>query len=169
MEILSNSNARISSLAAQHRRSYVGSRLSGAATCRRQSDACALLTEDQVSTAIEAKAEPGQHMVPSSTRQCIWSDDPSHDVTHRRVTLNIGTMQAFTMGRSAATKLKTEAVSGVGDDAYYILFGGDSPQLVVRKGDKVFDVRVLDGFQFKPLTDVKARELTLAKAAAAKL
>jgi hypothetical protein len=135
-----------------------------------EADACALLTEEQVSAAIEAKALAGKHLVPTSTKQCIWSDDPNHSTDHRRVTLNIGALRSFDLGKSNPG-LTTEAVSGVGDAAYYIIYKADAPTIVVRKGDSVFNLRILNGFKFKALTldEERARELTLAKAAAAKI
>ncbi|HSC30573.1 MAG TPA: hypothetical protein VLD17_02530 [Gemmatimonadaceae bacterium] len=63
--------------------------------------------------------------------------------------------------------IKTAPASGVGDDAYYVLYGSASPQLMVRKGSVQFGVRVLNGLKFKPFTldQEKAKELTLAQAA----
>jgi hypothetical protein len=133
-------------------------------------DACSLLTEDQVSAAIEAKSQPGQRLFASDPKHCIWSDDPQHGVDHRRVTVDIMPLQSFTVGKSVP-QYKTEPVSGVGDEAYYIIYKADAPELVVRKGNSVFGVRLLNGFKAKPLTidESKARDLTLAKAAAAKI
>src|SRR5215470_11081008 len=113
-------------------------------------DACALLTEDQVSAAIEAKSQPGQRLVASSPKHCIWSDDPQHGVDHRRVTVDIMPLQSFTMGKSVP-QYKTEPVAGVGDEAYYIIYKGDAPELVVRKGGSVFGVRLLNGLKAKAL------------------
>lgn len=133
-------------------------------------DACALLSEEQVSAAIEVKTLPGQHLLPVSTRQCIWSEDPKPNTDHRRVTLNITTVRSFTIGKSNPG-LTIEPVTGVGDDAYYIIFRADAPTLVVRKGEASFDLRLLNGSKAKALSidELKARELTLAKAAVGKL
>jgi hypothetical protein len=133
-------------------------------------DACTLLTEDQVSAAIETKSQPGQHAGKSSTKSCIWSDDPNHGVDHRRVTLSITSLTGFNVGKTVK-QATAEPVSGLGDDAYYMIYTGDAPTLVVRKGDSAFNVRLLNGFKAKPipLAEVKARELTLAKAAVTKL
>jgi hypothetical protein len=62
-------------------------------------------------------------------------------------------------------------VAGLGDDAYYMIYRADAPTLVVRKGDTAFNIRLLNGSKTKaiPMAEVKARELTLAKAAVAKL
>ncbi|HEV8446235.1 MAG TPA: hypothetical protein VGQ44_05425 [Gemmatimonadaceae bacterium] len=131
-------------------------------------DACSLLTQDQVSAAIEAKSLPGE---PSGKgKACIWSDDPKHDVGHRRVTMSIGSLIGFNNGKSIPN-IKTEPVTGLGDDAYYMIYRADGPLLVVRKGNVVFTVRLLDGLKLKPIGEaqLKARELALAKDAVAKL
>lgn len=133
-------------------------------------DACTLLTEDQVSAAIEAKSQPGQHGGKTSTKTCIWSDDPNHGIDHRRVTVAITSLTGFNVGKTVK-QATAEPVAGLGDDAYYMIYTGDAPTLVVRKGDTAFNVRLLNGFKAKPipLTEVKARELALAKAAVTKL
>jgi len=133
-------------------------------------DACALLTEQQVNAAIEIKTLPGKHLVPTNTKECIWSEDAKPSTEHRRVTLTMNTLTSFNLGKSS-NGLKTEPVSGVGDEAYYIVFRADSPMLVVRKGGSAFTVRVLNGSKAKALTldEEKARDLSLGKAAVAKL
>jgi hypothetical protein len=80
------------------------------------------------------------------------------------------TMAAFDMGKSN-TQLKPEPVSGIGDEAYYEVFGSDSPLLVVRKGSSAFNIRILNGLASKPFAvgEVKAKEADLAKAVVAKL
>lgn len=134
-------------------------------------DACSLLTEDQVSAAIEAKSQPGQHGGRSNTRSCIWSDDPNHGGDHRRVTLSFTTLAGFNVGKSVP-RTTAEPVAGIGDEAYYMIYQShDAPTLVVRKGNAAFNIRLLNGLKAKALSEaeVKARELTLAKAAVGKL
>jgi hypothetical protein len=133
-------------------------------------DACTLLTEDQVSAAIEAKSQPGQHGGKTTTKTCIWSDDPNHGIDHRRVTLAITSLTGFNVGKTVK-QATAEPVAGLGDDAYYMIYRADAPTLVVRKGDTAFNIRLLNGSKTKaiPMAEVKARELTLAKAAVAKL
>ena len=134
-----------------------------------QGDACALLTLSEVNTAIEATSEPGQHLVASNTKQCMWTDAPSASLDHRRVVLTYSVPAAFDFGKKTSHPA-AEAVSGVGDDAYYEFFGADAPALVVKKGGTVITIRLLNGLKAKALdmSTLKARELVLAKAAAAK-
>ena len=133
-------------------------------------DACSLLTEAQASAAIEVKVGPGKHAVASSTRQCMWSDDPAASVDHRRLILTFSNPAAFDVGKTTP-RFKAEPVSGVGDDAYYEFFGADAPTLVVKKGSTVITIRILNGLKLKEIgrDAIKAKELELAKAAVTKL
>jgi hypothetical protein len=135
-----------------------------------QADACSLLTDAQVNAAIEATTQPGRHVAASSTKQCMWSDDPDHALDHRRVVLTYSAPTSFDIGKKVSHPA-AESVSGVGDDAYYEFFGTDAPALVVKKGGTVFTIRLLNGFKAKALDQatVKSRELALAKAVAAKV
>ncbi len=129
-------------------------------------DACTLLTLQQVSAALEVTSQAGKHISPTIKTSCIWSDDTAASVDHRRATLSIMRPQGFDMPRSSGA-MKTAPAQGIGDDAYYLLFGSASPQLMVRKGGVQFSVRILNGFKFKPFTfeEEKAKEATLAQAA----
>jgi hypothetical protein len=132
--------------------------------------ACSLLSVAQVNAALEIKSLPGKPPFPAAQKLCMWSDTPQASITNRRLTLSLMTRAGFDAGKSNK-QIKVEAVSGIGDEAYYEFFGSDSPLLVVRKGGSAFNVRILNGLKFKPfaLTQVKAKEADLAKAAVAKL
>lgn len=125
-----------------------------------------MLTLAQVSAALELPSQVGQHISPTITTSCKWSDDTAGSVDHRRVTLSIISPQGFDLPRSPGG-MKTAPAPGIGDDAYYVLYGSDSPQLMVRKGSVQFSVRILNGFKFKPFTldQEKSKEATLAQAA----
>jgi hypothetical protein len=136
-------------------------------------DACALLTEADVSAALEVKSMPGKRVVESSPKACIWSDDPSGGFRNRRVTLTITPVAGFDAAKSnLATRLTIEPVAGVGDDAYYEIFRtSETPMLAVKKGGTAFVVRILNGLKLKAFAReaVKAKEAELGKDAAAKL
>ena len=133
------------------------------------SDACSLLTAGEVSAALEIKSLPGKPAFAGSTKACIWSDAPDASISNRRVTLSItASTTAFALMKSSP-RLTIETVSGIGDDSFYeILKSRETPILQVRKGGSVFTLRILNGLNSKPLTldAVKAKEATLAKAAA---
>jgi hypothetical protein len=128
-------------------------------------DACALLTADETSKALEVTSLPGKRLVASSPKVCIWSDDPNHGVSNRRVTVSIMAAAAFAIGKSGADKRVTiKPASGIGDEAYYELFKSDSPFLIVRKGGTTFNVRILNGLKLKAFTleQEEAKEADLA-------
>ncbi len=135
-----------------------------------QPGACTLLTEAQVTAALEVKSLPGKPPFPNANTMCMWSDDPGGAITNRRVTLSLMRQAAFDLVKGNS-RIKKEPVSGIGDEAYYQLFGSDSPALVVRKGSSAFNIRILNGLKFKPfaMDQVKAKEADLAKDAVAKL
>ena len=135
-------------------------------------DACSLLTEAEVSAAIEVKSLPGKRAVESSPALCIWSDDASAGVNNRRVTLSITKTIGFDAAKSNLRSLTIEPVSGIGDDAYYEIFKTrETPILAVKKGSTAFVIRILNGLKLKPLAidAVKAKEAELGKAAAGRL
>jgi hypothetical protein len=132
-------------------------------------DACSLLTATEASAALEVPVQKGQHLMEPSKTACIWTDAASiSDIDHRRVSVSIMAQIAFDHTKTSPG-LKTEPVSGVGDDAYYVLPKGGGPILNVKKGAVYIQIKVLNGLKAKPpLSEdaVKAKELTLAKAAA---
>src|SRR5262249_29392298 len=111
-------------------------------------DACALLTETDVSTALEVKSLPGTHLVQSSTKVCTWSDVAGTDINHRRVLVSMTSTAAFNVVKSRTGPITIEPVSGIGDEAYYqIPKSSESPFLFVRKGSAAFSVRILNGLK----------------------
>ena len=133
-------------------------------------DACSLLTVQEVSAALEVQSLPGKPLFGHSTA-CSWSDDAAQSVDHRRVTLSVVNTTVPFNTMKTSPRLTIEPVSGVGDDAYYVLLKSDSPQLAVRKGGTVIQIRVLNGLKAKPfnLAQEKAKEAALGKAAAARI
>jgi len=135
-------------------------------------DACALLTETDVSAALEVKSLAGTHLVQSSTKVCSWSDVAGNDINHRRVVVSVTSAASFNALKSRAGIITMEPVSGIGDDAFYeIPKSSESPFLFVRKGNAAFSVRILNGLKLKAFTrdEEKTKEAALAKAAAGRL
>ena len=135
------------------------------------SDACSLLTAGEVSAALEIKSLPGKAAFAGSPKACVWSDSANTSVSNRRVTLSItASTTAFELMKSSP-RISIETASGIGDDSFYeIPKGHETPILQVRKGGSVFTLRILNGLKSKPFTleDVKQKEATLARAAAAR-
>lgn len=135
-----------------------------------EQDACALLTPAEVSKALEVTSRAGQRLIAASPKACWWSDIDKSDMSNRRVALSLMQVAGFNVGKSSS-RIVTETVTGIGDEAYYELPKGASPFLFVRKGNNAFSVRVLNGLKFKAFTleQEKAKEADLAKAAVARL
>jgi len=134
------------------------------------SDACALLTTDEASAALEVKSLAGRPVIAGNSTLCIWTDSATDSVDHRRITLAIAnSTTSFSMAKASGV-IPTETASGIGDEAYYALPKGESPILRVRKSSSAFTLRILNGLKLTALTvdQVKAKEATLAKAAVAR-
>lgn len=122
-------------------------------------DACALLTQAQVSSVLGASVGAGQHLGANSL--CGWGQ-----MGGKRVVLSMYTqmgsmtpVQRFNNAKNTPVKgiIKTP-VSGIGDDALYMTTPGLGTGLFFRKGSAAFDLRVY-GF---PLEQIKEKEKTLA-------
>ena len=143
-----------------------------AASSRRSTPvACTLLTAADATTALEVPSQPGRVLVDSTT--CVWSGDPAASDSSRRVTLVTHSLRAFGYAmHPAITTIKIEPISGIGDEAFYQVYPNDqSPFVWVRKGDTVFDIRILTRMKPRPFTtdQEKSKEAVLAKAAVLRL
>jgi hypothetical protein len=112
-------------------------------------EACALITQAQVSAALEIPVDGGTPISRPST--CQWMGKG------RFTTLTImqplggkNAVERFDAGKkSNMPGIITEPVSGVGDEAYYIYFNTKERSglgLVVKKGSSAFEIRVY-GFE----------------------
>jgi hypothetical protein len=129
-------------------------------------DACTLLTLDQINTTLDAKLGGGEHIVPSDTLLCGWSEPGGPTITNKRVMLSITNPQKFEIGKTPIKGIDKTPVSGIGDDAFYTTAGGLGTTLSVKKGNFCFNLSVKGNF---PLDKVKAMEKTLAQDALAKM
>lgn len=149
----------------------VGSR--GSSPSRREVEACTLLSNVDASKALEVSSVSSKRLVESSPTGCVWSNDAAASDTSRRVALVTHSPTAFQIAkRPAITAIKIEPVAGIGDEAFYQLYPGDSsPFIWVRKGNTAISIRILTGVKPRPFTleQEKSKEATLAKSAVAKL
>ena len=129
-------------------------------------DACTLLTVDQINTTLDAKLVSGEHVVPSDTLLCGWSEPGGPTITNRRVTLSITNPQKFEIGKTPIKGIDKTPVSGIGDDAFYTTASGLGTTLSVKKGTFCFNLSVKGNF---PLDKVKAMEKTLSQDVLAKV
>ena len=97
-------------------------------------DTCAMLTADQVTSALGEPAGPGKPEPDFDTPQCEWQPASGHNGT---VTLDVGPW----VGNPGIEPLKLgTAVSGVGDEAY----DAGNTGLYVRKGSNGLRVWVFN-------------------------
>jgi hypothetical protein len=129
--------------------------------------ACQKLTDAEVSAALAITVNPGAPIAKPTS--CQWMGKG------RFATLTINQdkngktpLAQFAAGKASALPgITAEPVSGVGDDAYYVYFGGQDHTgmgLVVKKGTQVFEVRVY-GYT---IAEGKGVAKTLAQHAAAR-
>jgi len=108
-------------------------------------EACTLITQIQVSAALEVPVGAGTPIASPSTCQWIGKG--------RFATLTItqplggkGPVDRFNAGKTSTMPgITIEPISGVGDDAYYVYFSNTRRAglgLVVRKGSSAFEIRV---------------------------
>lgn len=123
-----------------------------------QDDACALLTQQEVSAALGVAVEKGQPLVPNDRKLCGWAPPGGPKIDGKKATLFVTTPREHDMGRTPVKGIEKTPVSGVGDDAYYVTTPGFGTAINVKKGSKAFQVRV-GGF---PPDKEKAIEKSLA-------
>ena len=113
----------------------------GAVKAGTPSDACALLTAPQVSSALGTVVGQGQPITPNNTTSCTWSEQAVPAGTERNVTVSLMTAKSFENGKTPMTGITKTPVGGIGDDAYFIEPHAMTAGLSVRKGDACFQVR----------------------------
>jgi hypothetical protein len=129
-------------------------------------DPCALLTEAQVGAALGAQVTVVKYV--SDAKHCHW-EQGKRVATVVDAHLMVEAAKSYDaakgmMGMSG--KVTRVAVSGLGDDAYYLVGRRDAP-LFVKKGNSAIRVAV-DGKGWS-MEEIKAKEKALASALLAKL
>ncbi len=124
------------------------------------SDACALLTPEQVGDALGAKVGAGKYVSPAFTKTCTWT------APGVIVTLMLQSVEAFQAGKTAPVPSVVTAASGVGDDAYYLAVG-NIIGLGAKKGTAAFKVTVYSSSM--PMQNKQTIEKTLAQQVLTKL
>lgn len=133
-----------------------------AAAAPSAADACSLLTQAQVTSALGASVGAGAWVTPTFKTTCTWRAAPGGGY----VTLMMEGLDAFNAGKVAYVKsIVVTPVSGIGNDAYYLAVG-DNVGLIVKKGNAAFKVAV---YGEESLDQKKAIEKTLAAQVVAEL
>jgi hypothetical protein len=134
------------------------------------SDACSLLTQARVGAALGVPVAAGQHLVPSKPSSCGWAQATERG--GKRVVVDmfaasggLSAVDRFNNAKAPMHGVTKNAVSGVGDEAYFITTPGVGTALNVKKGSSVFQIRVY-GFS---APQIMAIEKALAQDALARL
>jgi hypothetical protein len=113
-----------------------------AAVAAPSGDACALLTPAQVGAALGVPVGAGSYVTPTFKKTCTWTSTTSGG---GYVTLLLQDVSGFDGGKRlaqvGAKNVSLTSISGVGDDAYYLVVG-DQVGLIVKKGNGAFKVAV---------------------------
>jgi hypothetical protein len=124
------------------------------------SDACALLTAEQVREALGAKMGAGKYVSPGFTKTCTWT------APGVIVTLMLQNAEAFKAGKAAPVPSVVTPANGLGDDAYYLTVGNISG-LIVKKETAAFKVTIYSSSL--PMETKQKIEKTLAQQVLSKL
>ncbi|HVO48429.1 MAG TPA: hypothetical protein VMT29_19085 [Steroidobacteraceae bacterium] len=103
-------------------------------------DACAVITPEQLSAAVGVAMDEGKYVTPGFTRTCTWVPKGGATPTIKFFTLYLQTSVDFDTGKGLAQMAAASRpnssfgqLSGVGDDAYVVNFGGSIISLLARK------------------------------------
>jgi hypothetical protein len=121
------------------------------------SDACALLTQAQVSTTVGVAVGAGSHVTPTYLKTCTWTPSGASTKGVKDVTLSLQAANSFEGAKQLMEQTKTmmavkkdkdaaplanESASGIGDDAFYTSVGSNYTGLLVKKGNVAFKVAI---------------------------
>src|ERR1700683_3314453 len=103
-------------------------------------DACALLLQREVATALGVSVDPGKHKI--SVGDCRWTE-PGRSVADGAVLqVSVTEAQAFEIGKTPISGWNKKPETGLADDAYFVDNGKVnflvSPTLSVKKGPVFF-------------------------------
>jgi hypothetical protein len=104
-------------------------------------DACALLSREEVSAALGVEVDPGEHLVPTETRFCMWREHGRDQMQARNVRVSVLSQRDFNGARPSSLLPISTPESGIGDEAYFSKVRGMIFLLSVRKGDSYFRIQ----------------------------
>ena len=131
-------------------------------------DACALITTDQMSKIWGVQLPAGTYTAPGFTKTCTWNVPAAPGPHIHTISLMIQTSDSFEAAKQMqqAGKFQVESVSGIGDDAYYSSAGDRITSLIVKKGGAAFKIGMYGEF---PLDKKKAMSKAMALQVLSKL
>ncbi len=110
-------------------------------------DACLLVTQAQLSAALGVSMDAGKHTTPTYVKTCTWTPAGGATKNLKFVTLNLESGDGFERAKDMMVQMKPKntvitPASGIGDDAYYTVFGGTIINLMVKKGNVSFKLAI---------------------------
>jgi hypothetical protein len=111
------------------------------ATAAPPTDACALLSQPQVATALGVEVDAGKHIIGAG--DCRWTEQgKAAGANIALLQVNLMKPQAFEIGKTPISGWNKAPVTGIGDDAYVTENGKVtfpiSPAIAVKKGTVSF-------------------------------
>lgn len=139
---------------------------------RAETDACTMLTQAEIGSAIGVQVGAGSHVTPTYVKTCTWTPAAGGSAI-KAVTVFLQSAADYDSGKQHITLARAAAGANgtsikpavVGDDGYYFVTG-DQVGLQAKKGSVGFKVTV---YAALPVDRKQALELTLAKAVVTKL
>jgi hypothetical protein len=130
-------------------------------------DACALLTDAQVSAALSAPVGAGSYQMPKFKKTCTWNSTGDAAKGAKSVVLMLEGLDAYQAGKATRQSKTTSVtpISGIGDDAYYLAVGSNVG-LIVKKHNVAFKVAV---YSTLPVEKKQTMEKALAQQIVSKL
>jgi hypothetical protein len=144
-------------------------------------DACALLTQAQVSAALGFPVGAGTYVTPTYVKTCTFSASGDNAKTVSAVTISYQAAEGYAGAKSLMEAAKARAtvekgrgasnfenvtVSGIGDDAFYTSMGTGYTGLLLKKGNVSLKIAIYGNL---PVEKKKEVEKTLALQALAKI
>jgi hypothetical protein len=131
-------------------------------------DACAMITQDQMTKIFGVQVGAGTYTAPGFTKTCTWSTAQGPAPRIHTITLMLQTSDSFEAAKQMqqAGKFQVESVSGLGDDAYYSSVGDRITSLIVKKGGVAFKIAMYGDF---PLDKKKTMSKAMALQVLSKL
>jgi hypothetical protein len=127
-------------------------------------DACAVLTQEQIQSVLGVAVGPGQPVSPTIRTSCKWLQSGVDTIKAKTVIVSIKPTQAFEIAKSFHNgQFTMTPVTGIGDEAYLtsgtLSYGA---VISVRKGDAAFTISVRG---YPDVATIAEKDKALAKIA----
>jgi hypothetical protein len=129
-------------------------------------DACAVLTPQEISAVLGMPIDPGQHTFVGSKLFCNWTAAGASGDDAEKLALHFISVAGFQGEKIPGAGMQVAPAPGIGDDAIYVTTRHDL-NLLVRKGNTAVSFNLVN-LALSP-EEIMAKEKALGMAAAARL